>query len=251
MILTIAKRELRSMFTSPLAWTILAVVQIILAYMFLVQVDSYLVMQPDLAQIQNTPGVTDMVISPLLGLAAIIMLMIMPLITMRIFADERKNRTLPLLLAAPVSSWEIVLGKYFGLLGFITVLLVLILLMPLALLSGSALDLGKVASGFIGMLLLLASFGAIGVFLSSLTQQPSVAAISTFGALLMLWIVDWMSDSASSSAAAVLQYMSILNHHQKMIEGIFDTSDVAYYLLLCALFLILSVRRLEADRSPA
>jgi len=250
MIWTIAGRELRVLFLSPLAWTILAVVQVILGYMFLVQVDSYLIMQPDLAQLQNTPGVTDIVVSPMLGLAAIIMLMIMPLITMRVFADERKNRTLPLLLAAPVSSWQIVLGKYFGLLGFIAVLLGLILLMPLSLLSGADLDLGKLASGFIGMALLLAAFSAIGLFLSSLTQQPSVAAISTFGVLLMLWIIDWMGDSAGNSAN-LLQYLSILNHHQKLIEGIFDSADVVYYLLLITLFVILTVRRLEADRSPS
>ena len=139
MIMTIAGRELRSLFLSPLAWAILATVQFIIAYLFLSQVDAYLMVQPRLAAIEGAPGVADLVIAPLFGNAAIILLLITPMITMRVLSEERRNRTISLLFSAPVSMTEIIIGKYLGVLGFFLVLLVMIALMPLSLLSGTCL----------------------------------------------------------------------------------------------------------------
>ena len=133
MLMTIAGRELRSLFLSPLAWAILATVQFIIAYLFLSQVDAYLMVQPRLAAIEGAPGVADLVIAPLFGNAAIILLLITPMITMRVLSEERRNRTISLLFSAPVSMTEIIIGKYLGVLGFFLVLLVMIALMPLSL----------------------------------------------------------------------------------------------------------------------
>ncbi len=247
MILTIARHELRSMFLSPLAWIILAVVQILLGYMFLVQIDNFFLLQPQLIYLQNTPGVTDIVIAPLFQLAAIILLMIMPLVTMRTIAEEKRNRTLTLLISSPLSMSEIVLGKFLGLSLFILILVSLMMLMPLSLYAGTELDLGKLFSIFIAMLLLLGSFAAIGLYLSSLTENQTIAAVATFGALLMLWIVDWVGESINGGQS-VLNYISLLQHYQNMMEGVFDTSDLAYYLLIITAFLVLTVRQLDRER---
>jgi ABC-2 type transport system permease protein len=247
MIFTIAKREFTSMFLSPLAWIILAVIQAILGYMFLAQIENFFTLQPQFMRLENVPGVTDVVVSPMFSLAAIILLMIMPLITMRSLAEEKKNKTINLLFSAPISITQMVLGKYLGLIFFILILTCLLMLMPLSLLLGTQLDLGKLLSIFIGMLLLLGSFAAIGLYLSSLTENQTIAAVSTFGALLMLWIIDWVTDSLNQGQS-VIAYLSLLKHHQPLLAGVFDTSDVSYYLLIILLFLGLTIRRLDGDR---
>lgn len=247
MIWTIARREILAMFLSPLAWIIIAVVQIILGYMFLTNLDNFFILQPQLMHLENTPGVTDIVITPLMQVAAIILLMIMPLITMRSIAEEKRNRTMSLLVSAPLSMTEIVLGKYLGLLLFIFILVSLLMLMPLSLYLGTSPDSGKLLSIYLGMLLLLAAFAAIGLYLSSLTENQTIAAVCTFGALLMLWIVDWVGSSIDNGQS-VLTYLSILQHHQSMLEGVFDTSDIGYYLILITGFLVLTIRQLDRER---
>ena len=247
MIFTIAARELRSLFLSPLAWTILAVVQFILAYLFLAQIDGYLALQPRLAAIEGAPGVSDIIVAPLLADAGIILLLITPLMTMRVLSEERRNRTLTLLFSAPVSMTEIIIGKYLGILAFFLILLGLLALMPLSLLLGTNLDLGKLAAGLLGLSLLLAAFSAIGLFMSSLTEQPTVAAISTFGLLLLLWIIDWAGNSGNETSG-LFAYLSMLRHYETLLNGLFNSTDVAYYLLLTVMFLGLSIRRMDADR---
>jgi ABC-2 type transport system permease protein len=247
MILTIAKREISTLFLSPLAWIILAVVQVLLGYMFLAQIDNFFLLQPQLLQLENVPGVTDIVIAPLFSLAAIILLMIMPLITMRSIAEEKRNKTLTLLISSPISMTEIVLGKFLGLFFFVFILVSLLMLMPLSLFIGTAIDVGKLLSIYISMLLLLSSFAAIGLYLSSLTENQTIAAVGTFGALLMLWLIDWIGEALPNNHS-VVSYLSPLQHHQSMLEGLFDTADVAYYLIFITVFLVLTIRQLDRER---
>lgn len=249
MIGHLAARELRTLFLSPLAWSILAVVQFILGFMFLGQVDEYVALQPQLAALENPPGVTEVVIAPLLGSAAIILLLVTPLLTMRLISEERRNSTLPLLLSAPVSMTEIVLGKYVGTLAFLAIMVGLIALMPLSLLPAASLDPGLLLSGLLGLGLMLAAFAAAGLYMSTLTVQPTVAAVSSFGLLLLLWIIDWASGALDGqTSGSVFEYLSLQRHYQAMLRGIFDTSDLVYYLLFILVFLTFSIRRLDADR---
>jgi ABC-2 type transport system permease protein len=247
MIGTIAARELRSMFLSPLAWTMLAVVQVIVAYLFLAQVDFFLQIQPRLPQLPGAPGLTEIVVAPTFGNAALILLLVVPMLTMRLVSDELRNQTLSLLFSAPVSMSAIILGKYCGVLGFLFIQLLLIALMPFALLLGGSLDFGILASGLLGLFLLLAGFAAVGLFMSTLTAQPVIAAVSTFGVLLLLWIIDW-SGAAGAKGASVFGYLSMLRHYESLLKGVFNSTDVAYYLLLIALFIVLSIRRLDSYR---
>lgn len=244
---TLAGKELRSLFYSPLAWVVLAVVQLLLGYFFLLRLDSYLLMQPRLAMLASPPGVTDMVVAPLFGNAAIVLLLVAPLITMGTVAGERQRGTLNLLRSAPVSPLEIVLGKYLGLIVFFAVMLGITCLMPLSLLLGGTLDFGKFASGILGIGLLICAFAAAGLFLSTLTEQPMIAAVSTFGLLLLLWIIDWAARS-SGNPDGVLSYLSLMGHYQAFLKGLFTSRDFFYYLIFIALMLALSVRKLEAER---
>ena len=221
MIWVIARREFGAMFLAPLAWVILAVIQIILGYLFLTNLDNFFLLQPQLLQLQNTPGVTDIVIAPLMQVAAIILLMVMPLLTMRSIAEEKRNRSLTLLISSPLSMTEIVLGKFLGLMLFVLVLVSMLMLMPLSLYLGTTLDSGKLLSIYLGMLLLLGAFSAIGLYLSSVTENQTIAAVGSFGILLMLWIVDWLSESVDSGQYDALQ--KSLGEKVKAIPGVTST----------------------------
>ncbi|MEW6354404.1 MAG: ABC transporter permease subunit [Pseudomonadota bacterium] len=249
LIFSIAARELRSLFLSPLAWSMLAVVQLIIGYMFLINVDAFMQVQPRLVGLEGAPGLTDIVIAPLLGSAAIVMLLVVPMLTMRLVAEERRGQTLSLLFSAPLSMTQIILGKYLGVVGFLFIMLAMIALMPLSLLAGGSIDAGQFGAGLLGLALLLASFAAAGLFLSTLTAQPAVAAIGSFGLLLLLWIIDWAGGTQQADKASDLfAYLSLVRHYEPFLKGVFNTSDVIYYLLFIFTFLVLSIRRLDADR---
>ena len=248
MMFVIAGRELRSLFVSPLAWSILAVVQLILAYMFLTQLDLYMALQSRLLGVAGAPGVTEIIATPLLGNAAVVLLLVVPMLTMRLISEERRSQTISLLFSAPLSMTEIVLGKFIGVMVFLLIVVLMIVLMPLSLLLGGSLDLGLLFSGVLGLILLLASFTAVGLFMSTLTVQPAIAAISSFGVLLLLWIIDWAGNNNANEASELFAYLSLLRHFESLLKGVFDSADVVYYLLFVTLFLGLSVRRLDADR---
>jgi len=248
---TIAGRELRSLFLSPLAWTILAAVQVILGWFFAVLV--YWFIRPDvqasLANEPNAPGLTVMVASALFDWLGIVLLLVTPLLTMRLVSEERRNKTLPLLLSAPMSMTSIVLGKFLGLIGFFFIMLMMVMLMPLSLLFGGSLDWGQLGSGLLGIILLLGALTALGLYISTLTTHPTVAAISTFAAFLLLWMLDWAEKVGEEQTGVLnLSYWSITKHYQPLLDGLFSTADVVYYVLLITLFLVLSIYRLDAER---
>jgi ABC-2 type transport system permease protein len=244
-ILTIAQNELRRIFVSPLAWAVLAVVQLILGFVFI----NLLIDYARNAEFGDQfTGVADFVGGALYGFATIILLLVVPLMTMRVFAEERRSGSLTLLLSSPVTLTEIVLGKFLGLTGFLLALLALLAAMPLVLLFGTDLDLGRIAAGLLGLLLMMLAFGAAGMFVSSLTREPTIAAVGGFGLLLLVWLIQILSYQ-EIPFAEVFGYLSLIDHYDALRRGIFDTADVAYYVLFIALFLWLTVQRLDLERN--
>lgn len=247
MILAIAAREFKTLFSSPMAWTILAILQFILAFLFLSQVETFTMLQPKLAAIEGAPGLTDIIVTPLFGNAAIILLLVTPLLTMRLICEERRNKTLSLLLSAPVSNSDIIIGKYLGTLGLLLLIILLTALMPLSLLAGGELDFGKLFANILALLLLVSAFAATGLFVSCLAGHPTVAALGTFGLLLVLWVLDWtmgMDDQRSE----LFEYLSLLRHFQNIQTGLISSLDISYFLLFISTFILLSIRRLDNDR---
>jgi ABC-2 type transport system permease protein len=246
---TLAKNELFRLFLSPLAWIILGLSQVILAYLFLSHIEYYDQIQAKIAAIPGAPGVTEMIAMPLFNSAAILFLLISPLVTMRLIAEERRNESFPLLLSAPLSSTDIVIGKFLGSLLFMLILLIMVTLMPLTLIIGSHIDLGLMASAMLGLGLILASFIAIGLYLSSLTKQPTIAAMTTFASLFLLWIIDWAGTTQTASEpSGLFKWLSLLSHYQPLLEGDVHSSDISYYLIIVVMFIVLTIRRLDAER---
>lgn len=249
MIFTLAGRELRSMFLSPLAWAIIGVVQFILAWLFATSFQDFLInIQPRLHLYSIPVGVTDFVVVPMYHAAAFIMMFTIPLITMRIISEEKRSHSLALLFSAPLSMTEIVVGKYLGVVAFLGAMILIFTVMPLSILFAGSIDWGLFASAFIGTFMMIAACAAIGVFMSSLTAQPTIAAISTFGAILLLWILFLAGGNSGADTFTLMSYLSMLHHLQAFERGVFNTSDFIYYVLVITIFIVLSIRRLDGDR---
>lgn len=247
MIFLIVFRELRRLWLSPVAWTLLAVVQGLCAWLFLLLIDDFRNLQGRLVGMDNPPGVTDLVAAPLFRVAVWCFLVLTPLLTMNLVSEERRSRTLDLLLSAPVSVIAIVLGKYLGVLIFLIGATALVALMPLSLMLGTPLDMGKLLAGWLGLVLLVAGFAAAGLYMSTLTTQPMVAAVATLGLLLFLSIVD-LRTVGGETAGSLLGYLALLGHHDALLRGLFDSADIMYYVLFSVAFLGLAIRRLDDER---
>jgi ABC-2 type transport system permease protein len=242
--LNIARYELRRIFLNPLAWAVLAIVQFIMGFVFVNLLAEYAS-----AESNELMGVSDYIGGSLYGFATIILLLVMPLMTMRLFSEERKNGSITLLFSAPVSLTEIVLGKFLGLMGFVLAILALMALMPASLHWSTHLDWGRIAAGLLGLFLLMMSFGAAGLFVSSLTREPTIAAVGSFGLLLVIWLLSVLATNDSVPMHDLINYLSLINHYESMRRGIFNSADALYYVLFTSLFLWLTVQRLDMERN--
>jgi ABC-2 type transport system permease protein len=250
-IWAIFKKEMRLYFTSPVAWVVFTIFLLIAGYFFysifafftLASMQS--MMNPQMGRDLN---VTDSVMRPLFSNVSVILLLLLPLVTMRLFAEERRAGTIELLLTYPVRDGAVLAGKYLAALALYAIMIALTLLYPVIVVYFARLEWGPILTGYLGLLLMGATFIAVGVFASSLTENQIVAAITTFGALLIFWILGWSADYAGGTAGKVLQFLSILEHNDSFSKGVLDTKDVLYYLNFTLLALFLTLRSLEARR---
>jgi ABC-2 type transport system permease protein len=253
MIFTIAAKELKGLFASPLAWMVLTAVQLIAGYAFLKRLDDFLQIQPQLVQLASPPGVTEIVVGPLFATTAIMLLFAVPLLGMRSIAEERRNQTMVFLTSAPLSMTQIVLGKFVGLFLFITLVVTLITVMPLTLAASTRLDYGHIATLFGGVLLIAAGFAAVSLYISSLTTHPMGAAFGAFAALLLMVFMgeaagDGLRTRGWLLPAALAQVFSPLKNFEPLGKGLVDSYAIACSLLLIVFFIVLAVRRLDARR---
>lgn len=245
MILSIARKEMKSMFASPMGWIILALLMFAFGTQYLNGVNNYFEVMSGSIRPAERYGVTQFVGQQIYGLASFIMLFAVPLLSMRLISEERRNQTLPFLFSAPLSITEIVVGKFLGLVAFLTIVIVYIALMLCTLNIWSDIDFGYILSNSFGLFLLVASFSALGLYVSSLTSQPVVAAIISFIALFALMMLDRFFAGDPSNTMAQL---ALMKHFQSFAGGLIDTADLAYFVLFIITFLILTIRRLDADR---
>ena len=247
----IFKKEMRLYFASPVAFVVLTIFLLIAGYFFysifafftLASMQS--AMNPQMGRELN---VTDGVMRPLFSNVSVILLLLMPIVTMRLFAEERKSGTIELLLTYPVRDGAVLAGKYLAALALYAVMLAPTVIYPGMVAYFARLEWGPLVSGYLGLLLMGAMFLAIGLLASSLTENQIVAAISTFGVLLIFWVIGWSAENAGGSLGKVLTHLSILEHYDSFAKGAIDTRDVIYYLNFTALSLFLTLLSLQSRR---
>ncbi len=238
--LTVMKRELKSYFTSLIAYVIIAIFLVIAGYFFytnLVMFVMFVGTDVKLGLWQHT--FYDM---------RFVTLSLLPLLTMRLFAEEKKLGTIELLYTSPIRDMEIIMGKYLACLVVYVLMLLLTLLYPVLLEVVFSVEMGPVIAGYTGLFLLGAACIACGIFLSSLTENQIVAAISTIGVLLFMWLIDWNEGIAGERSVIILHQLSLSEHFFNFIKGVIDIDDIVYYLSFIFLFLYLTRCSLESRK---
>ncbi len=229
----IAKKELKAYFASPIAYVVIAIFLLLTGFFFYSLVWWFNAQSMQMAQnpyYAQQININQMVFTPLFHNISIILLLMLPLLTMRLFAEEKRIGTEELLFTSPVSVNEIILGKYAASLIVLAVMLLLTGLLTLFIFAWGNPEAAPLLCGFLGLFLMGAAFMALGIFYSSLTENQIVAAILTFGTLLLFWILNWAASSAGGLWKGVLNYLSFFEHFDDMTRGILDTTDIVYYL---------------------
>jgi ABC-2 type transport system permease protein len=228
MIINVARKELKSLFASPMGWIILALLMFAFGSFYLQGINNYFEVMSGAIRPAERVGVTIFVGQTVYGIASFLMLFAVPLLSMGLISGERKSQTLPFLFSAPISLSEIVVGKFLGLILFLSILVAYILLMLSTLNIWSDIDFGYLLSNSLGLILLAASFSALGIYFSSLTSQPMVAAILSFIALFALMGLDKFFGSQPNHWFG---YISLMKHFQSFSRGIIDSRYYLFYLI--------------------
>jgi ABC-2 type transport system permease protein len=230
--LVIARRELLAYFISPIAYMVSAVFLLIAGYLF-----SLILIQSQQATMEG-----------LFFNIMVVLIFVVPLLTMRLLADEQKTGTIEILLTAPVRDWEVVLGKYLAAMGMFGVMLACTLYFPFILWRvGGTPDWGPILTGYLGLILLTSAMIAIGTLTSAVTENQIVAAVLGFGILLLLWLIEAAGNIATGSAT-VLTYLSLPAHYNDFARGAINLEDVVYYLSVTIAALFIATRMLETRR---
>jgi gliding motility-associated transport system permease protein len=247
-IFTICGKEVRGYFASPVAYLLMALFGLIFGFFFY-SATAYFVIEG--MRQQNGGGslsVNEFVIAPLLGNASVVGLFLIPLISMRLFAEEKRTGTIELLLTSPIRDWEIILGKWLGaMVMYLCVIGIAALNVALLYAYGKP-DWRPILTGFLGLILQGGCVLAIGTFISTTTRNQIIAGAATFSVCLLLWVLSWVSSYNDAGWAQAVAYCSILTHFEPFSKGIIDTKDVVFYLSAIFLGLFLTARSLESLR---
>lgn len=236
---------------SPIAYVVIAVFLVLVGFFFHSLITWFnsqamqLVRNPNYYQQLN---INQMVYTPLFHNISIILLLVIPLLTMRLLAEEKKIKTDELLYTSPISINQIILGKYFASLFVLAVMLLLTGIYSLFTFSYGNPELIPLLCGYLGLFLMGMAFMAIGLFYSSITENQIIAAVLTFGTLLLFWILNWASFSVSGLWKDVLNYLSFFQHFNDITRGILDTTDIVYYLSISFFGLFLSHSVIQSRR---
>lgn len=253
--LAVLQKELKTYLVSPIAYVLGAVFLLICGFLFrnmVMQFNAFSMMY--MQQAQRFGGqlpqlnLNEFVVTGFFGLMSFISLFIVPLLTMRLYAEERKSGTIELLLTSPISSVQTILGKFVACLILYAAMIALTTaFMGILEVYGSP-DWGPIWSAYVGVLLLGGAFIAVGVFASSLTENQIIGAVISFGLLLIFWVIGWSANFTSGATGNVLTYLSIIEHMDDFQKGVIDTKDVVFYLSFMFFSLFLTLTVLESRR---
>ena len=246
----ILKRELYVYFLSSIAYVVVTIFLLLSGYFFYSAFAYFSMISVQAMQMPGAGGinVTEMVLYPTFGNMSVIMLLMMPLLTMRLFAEEKKAGTLELMLSYPVRETELLFGKFIACMLIFLIMLALTWLYPFLMWLYAEPDIGPIVTGYLGLFLMGTAFIALGLMVSSITENQIVAAAISFGAILMFWLIGWAEAFAGPSLGKVLSHISLLEHFENFSKGVIDTRDIIYYINFNILFLFMTMRSLESKR---
>lgn len=244
-------KEIAGFFSVPVAYAVTGSFLLLAGFFFWANVSFMNLIS---LQAANSPmlmqriNLTDVVVRPLVQNMAIVLLFVMPLLTMRIFSEEKKTGTIELLLTYPVSDLAVIMGKYLAAVFLLLVILAGTAPFLVILLMLGVPDWGPLVGGYLGLLLLGSAFLSLGMFISSLTENQIVSAIVSFGAALLFWVMSWTATFVDEQFATVINQLSMLWHMESLNKGVIPLSDISYFVLFTAFFLFMTTRSVESYR---
>ena len=249
-ILAIAHKEVKSYFSSPIAYIAIGLWALLYGYFFFAILNFFVRQSMQMSQFgPQSMNLNQQLIRPLLQNVTILVLFLMPMVTMRTYAEEKRSGTMELLLTSPITDFQIVLGKFFGALSLYAVMLLVTLLHLGALyFYGGRPEWKPIITSYIGLLLLGGCFIAVGLFISSLTKNQIVAGMVTFAVFLLLWIITWMGNFFGPTGEKLTTYLSIIDHFDDFGKGVLDTTHLVYYLSFITFGLFLTAKSVDSER---
>ncbi len=250
----IFKKDLKSYFNSFIAYAVIAIFLATTGYLFFNLLASFSVLSfqaqanPMVAKQYNMLNVNESVVRPLFGNISMVMLLMLPLLTMKLLADEKKSGTMELLLTYPVNDVEVVLGKFLACLTVFVAMLASTITYPILLINLGEPEVIPIITGYCGLFLLGAAFISLGIFTSSLTENQIIAGSLSIGMLFCFWLMSYSVMFVSPSIGQIISYLAINEHLASMAKGVVDTEDIIYFLAFTLLFLFLALRSLESKR---
>ncbi len=251
-VFTIVCKELRAYFISPIAYVVLTGFLLLGGWFFFNLLSRFNMLLSIYTQLQQGAAdqlnLNEFVIAPLMHNLSIVLVILVPMITMRAYAEEKKGGTYELLLTSPLRTGEIVLGKFLASFVFICIMIGLTGVYPAVLIAFGNPEIGVLLAGYLGLLLLATSFVAVGLLTSSFTENQIIAAVSGLVATLLLYIIGWPADTAGEVLGPLLRYLSATEHFAEMVNGLIDTQNLVYFASLILLSLFLTQRSVESLR---
>lgn len=249
--LAIAHKELKGYFASPIAWVMMGFFAILYGWFFaaiLMAFERQSAQMGAMGMGAPTINLNEQLIRPFFLNVSVIFLFALPLITMRTYAEEKRSGTIELLLTAPLTDVEIVVGKFLGAMGLILAILAVTLPHVAVLFVFAKPEWKPLLTTYFGFLLMSGCFVAVGLFISSLTRNQIIAGMVTFAVFLMLWVVDWMGAFMGPRAQQVFEYLSITRHFEDFTKGVLDTRHIVYYASFITFGLFLTARSVDSER---
>ena len=246
----ICRKELGSYFVSPIAYILLLIFGLVVGYFFWFFLGRFVLigMEMQMRGEMYPMSINEDIIRPLLGNMSVIGLFFIPMITMRLFAEEKRTGTIELLATSPVRDLEIIVGKWLAAVVLYSCLLLFTALNLAFLFRYGHPDWKPLLVNYLGLLLQAGAFLAIGTFLSTLTKNQIIAGATTFGVILLLWLMSWVGEYETATWARVLSYMSVITHFESFGKGVIDSKDTIFYLTVIFLGLFFTARSMESLR---
>ena len=249
----LVRKEWQHYFASPIAYVLLFAWSILGGIFFSAYFWAYLersVATAQQAEFGMKMSLNDLLFAPVLNNMAVVALFITPMLTMRLFAEEKRQGTIELLATAPLTDLQIVLGKFLAAVGLYALMIVtgLVNLLPLWRYATSPPEWKPVLTGALALLLIGSCFIALGLFVSTLTRNQIVAGILTFCLLLGVWTLGWADEPTAGPVMKVLGYLAVTTHMEDMVKGVLDLKDVIFYLSFIAFGLFLAQQSVESQR---
>lgn len=249
-VLAIAQKEIRAYFSSPIAYVVIGFFTLLFGYFYVAILDWFVRqgMLGGMGMMSAPMSVNQQFVRPLLLNVTVVLLFVLPMITMRTYAEEKRSGTMELLLTSPLTDLQIILGKFLGALALYAAMLAVTLVYVGVLFAFGTPEWKPIAAGYLGLLLLGASFISVGMLISSFTRNQIVAGMLTFGVFLLLWVIDWIGSFLGPAGERIVNYLSVVRHFDDFAKGVVDTTHLVYYLSFITFGLFLTAKSVDSER---